>query len=293
MSAVGIKLIVEVLDHAPGDLTAGELVVLLVLAEYANDVTRQAWPGMDLLTRRARMQPDTIGKALRRLSGRGLEVRTPIAWTKAGKPVFAHHGRQTSYWIPPLRRSADSPTIEDTKPGPQADLQAGEGLPSVRGRSAQRPSMVCPTADPSPHEPSAKPSSAAPRGRAEALVTIRTFIDDDDVPGRLFSFEPDRDEIAEVVLDLILERKPRSVVAYVNKIANDGGMPDWIDRAWSVIEEREAAQLQKLRAEFIQARKQEPYCEHGYPGGHVTDVRGWMSCPIERKAAGGDDPWEF
>ncbi|MFK0045475.1 hypothetical protein ACIQU4_15380 [Streptomyces sp. NPDC090741] len=44
---MGIRLIVEVLDYAPADLTWRERYALLVLAENANDSTRQCWPGIE------------------------------------------------------------------------------------------------------------------------------------------------------------------------------------------------------------------------------------------------------
>lgn len=44
---MGIRLIVEVLDYAPADLTWRERCALLVLAENANDSTRQCWPGIE------------------------------------------------------------------------------------------------------------------------------------------------------------------------------------------------------------------------------------------------------
>ena len=38
---MGVRIIVEVFDNAPADFTPTELVVLLVLASYANDTTRE------------------------------------------------------------------------------------------------------------------------------------------------------------------------------------------------------------------------------------------------------------
>ncbi|MEV0090395.1 hypothetical protein [Streptomyces sp. NPDC050738] len=44
---MGIRLIVEVLDHAPDDLTWRERWALGVLAENANEATRECWPGIE------------------------------------------------------------------------------------------------------------------------------------------------------------------------------------------------------------------------------------------------------
>jgi hypothetical protein len=44
---MGIKLIVEVMDHAPPELTAMEWKALVILAEDANDATRKVWHGIE------------------------------------------------------------------------------------------------------------------------------------------------------------------------------------------------------------------------------------------------------
>jgi hypothetical protein len=44
---VGIRLLVEVMGHAPDTLTHREHKVLMILAENARDATRQGWPGIE------------------------------------------------------------------------------------------------------------------------------------------------------------------------------------------------------------------------------------------------------
>lgn len=277
---MGIKLIVEVLEHAPTDVTPAEMLVLLVLAEYANDRTRECWPGMDLLSRRTRLRPSGVSAALRRLARRGYEPRVAIGITKAGKPVFAYEGRQTHYRVPWFKwPDADHTTVvspESHHSGQEVSPGQSSGLTVVAERSHH--SETHPLS-----EPSVEPSSAARAGRAAALATIQQEVHDV--------------EIAELVLSLIEERKPRSLVAYVSKIAADGGMEDWEKRAWEIWEERAAEASRKDRAAFVAERATEAYCDHGYPGGHVADVHGWVSCPMQRKAleaaVGGDEPWKF
>ncbi|NIL60079.1 hypothetical protein HCB18_27830 [Salinispora arenicola] len=42
---MGVRLLNEVLDHAPADWTQAERLFIAVLAEKARDTTRRAWPG--------------------------------------------------------------------------------------------------------------------------------------------------------------------------------------------------------------------------------------------------------
>lgn len=277
---MGIKLIVEVLDRAP-PCTSAERLVLVVLAEYANDATRECWPGMDLLTRRTGLSPSGVGAAIRRLSRRGYEVRIVVAKTSAGKPVFAYEGHQTHYRIPcfpPVDNPVDNPPVVS----PQSDHTDGSREQEV---SPQSPRGLTVVSERSHHsethpliEPSLNPQQPQNAGRAKALATIRQYTDDDDIAG--------------IVLDLIIdERAPRNVVAYVNKIAGDGGMNEWIERAWERWAELASEAEQVYRTEFLKSLKGQGYCEHGFVGGHIRDKLGWVSCPIERKAIG--DPWNF
>jgi len=89
-------MIVEVLDHAPDTLTWRERWALIVLAENANDDSRECWPGIE----------DDPGIAHRmRLSGRSsrYEVLKALREKKALESVSAgHRGRRAVYRIPSL-----------------------------------------------------------------------------------------------------------------------------------------------------------------------------------------------
>lgn len=71
------RLVAEVLDHAPADLTSAELLVLIALAEDARDSDRQArfHCSVDVLVVRTRLKPGTVRNSLSRLIARGL-IRT-------------------------------------------------------------------------------------------------------------------------------------------------------------------------------------------------------------------------
>lgn len=55
------------MDHAPAYLTSGERFVLLVLADYVGDDTREAWPSVHSLARRTGLSTRAVQRALRTL----------------------------------------------------------------------------------------------------------------------------------------------------------------------------------------------------------------------------------
>ena len=110
---MGVNLIVEVLDHAPDDLTAGERLLLVVLAEQARDSTRIALPGQDVMARRTGMTARTVQRTLARLCDSGVVERVALATDKAGRPVFACRGRRAEFRI--SRLGVASPEKGDTR----------------------------------------------------------------------------------------------------------------------------------------------------------------------------------
>jgi len=99
-ATVSIRLINEVLDHAPAELTPVERLLLVALAEKANDLTRRCWPGMELLTKRLGVGERRVRQVLTELATRGYELRVPAGCNKRGEPVFATRGHRTVYEIP-------------------------------------------------------------------------------------------------------------------------------------------------------------------------------------------------
>ncbi len=99
---MGYKLYREVLEFAPADLTPAELVVWMVLADDANDRTRESWLRPEPLRQRCRLRRAVIAAALRRLVGRGYELRVVRAHDKHGRAVYAYRGVQTTYRLPRL-----------------------------------------------------------------------------------------------------------------------------------------------------------------------------------------------
>lgn len=67
------RLVGEVFTNAPQDLTAGELLVLLAIAEDARDRDRTAtFSDVETITYKTRLKPGTVRNALVALTARGL-----------------------------------------------------------------------------------------------------------------------------------------------------------------------------------------------------------------------------
>ncbi|WP_433235420.1 hypothetical protein ACQPYK_25310 [Streptosporangium sp. CA-135522] len=108
-------------------VTTAERLVLLIIAERCNKTTRQMWAYKgdgktltEVIAARAGLEVDSLTKVFRRLAGRGLEVRVPIATNSRGQPVFAVRGRASDYILPDLPASVELPPPR--KPG-RADGQ--------------------------------------------------------------------------------------------------------------------------------------------------------------------------
>lgn len=122
-TSVGIRLFVEVLDYAPDTLTWRERHALSVLAENANDATRECWPGIE---------DDPVIAHRMRLPGRSsrYEVMKALREKRALEGVSAgRRGHRAVYRIPFLG-PAKGPGI------PDANSEKGSGVP---GHGIQNP----------------------------------------------------------------------------------------------------------------------------------------------------------
>lgn len=67
------RIVGEVLDHAPEDLTQAELLTLVAVAEDARDKDRvSTYSDVETLVRRTRLKPGTVRNALSNLCRRAL-----------------------------------------------------------------------------------------------------------------------------------------------------------------------------------------------------------------------------
>lgn len=167
---MGIRLIVEVLDHAPKDLPLGERLVLIVIAEEANDTTRRGWPPLDVIADRTGLGLRGAESAIRRLRERGYDIRVPLKVGKDGRPVYAWRGRSVTYTVPRFpprdgpgaqRRAAQAASVAE-RPADSAGLsvrKARQGTSKGPSVSAERPVSGV---GPSPHIPSDPLTPARP-----------------------------------------------------------------------------------------------------------------------------------
>jgi hypothetical protein len=164
---VGIRLIIEVFDHAPAELTPTERLLLLALAESARDDTRTCWPSMKLLTRRTGLQDRSVRKAFTRLAERGYEVRMQAGTDKHGNPTYAHTGRATVYRLPDFCRKAEPQgRLKGGTTGPPSGKKGGTTGPERRNHSSGKAEPQFP---PPLIEPSGNPH--IPRERADDEIT--------------------------------------------------------------------------------------------------------------------------
>ncbi|SDP98498.1 helix-turn-helix domain-containing protein [Lentzea jiangxiensis] len=67
---MSIKVVTLVWEYAPA--AGNELLLLLAIADQANDLGAEAWPSIDTLARRTRLNPRTVQRLLRKLVSAGL-----------------------------------------------------------------------------------------------------------------------------------------------------------------------------------------------------------------------------
>src|SRR5213595_3760641 len=166
---MGIRLFVEVLDHAPAELTAAERLVLVVLAENARDATREAYPGRDVLLRRTGLGVRGLKHVFERLAKRGLEVRVPVGTDASGRPLYAFAGQRTLFRIPEFAAAIGGPVV----PPNGGPVGPPMGDPQVREGGPTGPPMGDPQVPPSP-QLSLNPSAARADARSAPALHIQT-----------------------------------------------------------------------------------------------------------------------
>jgi hypothetical protein len=248
---VGIRLFVEVLKHAPEELTWRERYALTVLAENANDGTRECWPGIE----------DDPEIALRmRLPGRSsrYEVLKALRTKGALEGVSAgRRGRRAVYRIPVMGpgttdaidprkgpgtkdpkngKRPESPDPESGKAGPNRGAQRpetpdanGEKGSGNDGHRVRDPRTQGPeTTDPFPSVPSGLPPQQVEpqQGGAPATPAAREITDEDKLDfGRFWQLHPksrDMDKTrAEWVAAVIGGADPKRIAAAAEAYAHE------------------------------------------------------------------------
>ena len=190
------RLINEVRDHAPRDLSAAEVLLLTWLADASSDEDRVlpggrrlparcCFPGIETLAEWMRMGPDGVRKVLRKLEGRGLQVRVPVGVDKAGRPLYAAKGHVTVYRVPEFapagavdNSTKDQPTVPpmDSKDQPTVPPMDSKGQPVGSQRPASWLAKAGQLAGPNPNKPKTTlpPTPQAPEPAAPTSAGTAT-----------------------------------------------------------------------------------------------------------------------
>lgn len=269
---MGYELYREVLNHAPPNIGTPARLLLAVIADAANDKTREAFPGMPLLSHRTGLGPDAIRKALRRLAEVGLEVRVPMRKDKTGVPVYATNGHRAVYRIPPLAHRSQPgeavtnvPPLDDATPSEAVTNVppfAGKGVTFVPQRQDVRHAKAGRSSPPSPHEPSENSSSSA-RARTRALSNLGATADEE---------------------EKIIERVRKTNGSIGNMTAYLAALGRTSDLAALLASVRSEAESAGRLAVIEEAKRHGAPCPHGQPGGAVQHPETQEPlCPLCRR----------
>ncbi|WP_431881685.1 hypothetical protein [Micromonospora chalcea] len=147
---MGYKLRREVRDALPpGLLTAAERGLVLEIADECNDATREGWPGVELLVRRADLSPRTIQEALNRIGKKWIELRVALGTDKHGRPFYSHAGKRTTFRFPQFPKQQEGATdpgasAEEGAMDPGAFEQEGAMDPGAsEQKGATDPGLRC------------------------------------------------------------------------------------------------------------------------------------------------------
>lgn len=240
---MGYELVEEVLDHAP-TMSPAEGLVLIAIAEETR------WPGevrdisSSTMTRRTRgLSQSGIRKALSRLAARGVEVRVPLGQGEDGRPYYSVPGRSPAYRLPrfPAPEGCECVRCQEPKGGAQSRLeenpQVTEGGTPVppseqggttvhEGGTTGRPGGTRgtpggTTVPPTPSHPG-DPSLSGPERKVMSAVDATV------------------DETREIIRLIKRENQPRSLAAYVARMADNGDLDDLLARVRAEAAQRTA-----------------------------------------------------
>lgn len=121
-------------DRLPDDVSSGERLVALEIADQAHETTRLAYGKdlMDVVTRRTGYSDaKQIGRVLEKLAAHGVELRVPVTdkdgnpvTDKRGRKLFAFKGHALRLRVP-LQK--DCPALKLPRPGELSESSPAEG----------------------------------------------------------------------------------------------------------------------------------------------------------------------
>lgn len=259
---MGIRLIVEVMDHAPATLTPRERYALLVLAEDARDETRLCSKGVE--SNEKVMQRFRAGRSERAAILKALIDKGAIERTKRGQKH-----QHAEFRILPLA-PAQSPGSPDPEALPSVretrTLDDSQGPDSPASGSGNRPLRVRETRTPSPQSPQDPSSLSSTECRIMSAVGATA------------------EETREIIRIIATENQPRNLTAYATRLAENGDLVPLLERvrAGSRAAVPQATPAPPPLAEQLGQRP----CPHGTPGGDQPRPGiGTPPCPQCRRAA--------
>lgn len=223
-------------DRLPAEISSGERLVALEIADQANEQTRRAY-GKSLLQTIARRtgyaNEKQVRKVVIRLARNKVELRVPISrngspvMDKNGRPVFAYEGHETTYRIP---TEAECPALEGPLAGSLSGTPDGGPLESsgTPGGTERNPAedQEGPRAG-SRGTPSGSPfSSSSPQDSSSLLSHERVVMD------ALNHLGVTEDEMREVIKEIRKATKVKieNPNSYFRTIAQRGDLPDYLNR---------------------------------------------------------------
>jgi hypothetical protein len=148
--AVSIRYVATVLDNLP-DVKGTEALVLVALADYASDDTRECWPSIGTLARRARCDRRTAQRCLKSLEQRGLIDRA-IGGHQYGKNTASRYRLKFDYGgaiVPDVDPVSVYPQVypqgRRNAAGGAAPVSHKGGISSAQGRRNAAPSVIDPS----------------------------------------------------------------------------------------------------------------------------------------------------
>lgn len=277
-------------DHLPADLTSGERLVILEIADLASDRTRRAY-GSDtlatLIRRTGFATSNQLGKVLSKLAKRGLELRVPVTGKDGmpvvdsrGRLVYACRGRELNFIVPLVIPQGlnGCPTEQERSPS-KVTIEASEsrnghpaganGHPVGSQWSPCGMSMVTPQGDPSPQSPQDLLISPQESALARTVMT---------------AVAATAEEAREMIKIIEMEHHPRSLPAYIAKLASTGDLGALLARV------RAGGRAQPTSTPVPpswQERRAALQCVHGMPGGAmIRHAAGTPACPQCRSTGG-------
>lgn len=166
---MSIRYVATVLDNLP-DVRGTEALVLVALADYASDDTRECWPSIGTLARRARCDRRTAQRCLKSLEKRGLIDRA-IGGHQYGKNTASRYRLKFDYAghiVPDVEPVAVYPQGRRNAAGGAAPVSHKGGVGVAQGRRNAAPSVI----EPSLNQRGAK-SAEGEKHRARGEDSIR------------------------------------------------------------------------------------------------------------------------